>query len=67
MKWTSAASIGLAATALAADSPAGCSSSRDGTFQVSIYSLGAAKRNVEVNYSSQMREGIMKKMTLTLA
>ncbi|KHN95930.1 covalently-linked cell wall protein [Metarhizium album ARSEF 1941] len=47
MKWTSAVSLGLAATAMAADEPAGCSTSRDGKFQVSIYSLGEAKRSIE--------------------
>ncbi|OAQ74202.1 covalently-linked cell wall protein [Pochonia chlamydosporia 170] len=47
MKWTSAASLGLAATAMAAAPPAGCSTSRDGKFQVSIYSLGNAKRDLE--------------------
>lgn len=47
MKWISAASLGLAATAMAADPPAGCSTSRDGKFQVSIYSIGDAKRSIE--------------------
>ncbi|OAA51562.1 covalently-linked cell wall protein [Metarhizium rileyi] len=47
MKWTSAASLGLAATAMAASAPAGCSTSHDGTFQISVYSLGSAKRNIE--------------------
>ena len=49
MKWISAASLGLAATAMAADPPAGCSTSRDGKFQVSIYSIGDAKRSIEVS------------------
>ncbi|KAH0601844.1 hypothetical protein MHUMG1_00723 [Metarhizium humberi] len=47
MKWTSALPLGLAATAMAASPPAGCSTSHDGKFQVSIYSRGEAKRSVE--------------------
>lgn len=61
MKWSSAAFLGLAASAVAdqgaavtdivkPDSPApgGCSASRDGKFQVSIYSLGNSKRDLQV-------------------
>ncbi|QPH10902.1 hypothetical protein C2857_002417 [Epichloe festucae Fl1] len=60
MKWSSAAFLGLAASAVAdqgaavtgivkPDSPApgGCSASRDGKFQVSIYSLGNSKRDLQ--------------------
>lgn len=52
MKWTAAAFAGLAATAVAdgakpdAPAPGGCSASRDGKFQISIYSLGNAKRDL---------------------
>lgn len=48
MKWSSATFLGLAATAVAAGPPAGCSANRDGKFQVSIYSLGEQKRSLEV-------------------
>ncbi|KAG5980178.1 hypothetical protein E4U55_004302 [Claviceps digitariae] len=55
MKWSSAAFLGLATSAVAdvgilkpdSPPPAGCSTSRDGRFQVSIYSLGNSKRDLE--------------------
>lgn len=60
MKWYSAAFLGLAASAAAdndaavtaiikpdSSAPGGCSTSRDGKFQVSIYSLGNGKRDLQ--------------------
>ncbi|KAG6021195.1 hypothetical protein E4U19_005887 [Claviceps sp. Clav32 group G5] len=55
MKWTSAAFLGLASSVVAevgilkpdSPPPAGCSANRDGKFQVSIYSLGKSKRDLQ--------------------
>ncbi|KAG6013365.1 hypothetical protein E4U43_007334 [Claviceps pusilla] len=55
MKWSSAAFLGLASTAVAqvgvlkpdSPPPPGCSTTRDGRFQVSIYSLGKSKRDLQ--------------------
>lgn len=57
MKWTSAAFLGLASSVVAevgilkpdSPPPAGCSANRDGKFQVSIYSLGKSKRDLQVS------------------